>query len=304
MAYDYPAQLKITQPVPVGSRPELKTPPRTGRHRKVDSRRHRRSARMTAWLVSTVPSWLLFIGLIAVIAGGAILMRRFLRRRYPALARDEHNDITKFTYGFIGFVYAFFIGFVVSAMWGQINTADGNARNEGAAAVQIATNSAVFDAPDRERVRQSLLAYEHSAVDEWERGATTRTAETDALLADVYAALGQVRATTEPQKTLLAASYSNLDKLSQARTVRMLTARGDTGPPWPLWAVILLNSGLVLGTAIVYGVDRPVLHYAMVAIVGIIVAANIFLVLELSHPYLGVIGTSVDPLREALSVLS
>jgi hypothetical protein len=162
----------------------------------------------------------------------------------------------------------------------------------------------VFDPSDRERVRQSLLAYEQSAVDEWERGGTTRAPETEAALGDVYAALGQVRANTEPQKTLLATSYSNLDTLSRARTVRILTARGDTGPPWPLWSVIFLNSALVLGTAIVYGVDRPVLHYAMVAIVGIIVAANFFLVLELSHPYLGVIGTSEDPLREALSVLS
>jgi hypothetical protein len=259
---------------------------------------------MSAWLVTAVPSWLLFIGLIVVIAGGAILLRRFLRGRFPALARDEHNDVTKFTYGFIGFVYAFFIGFVVSAMWGQINTADGGVRSEGAAAIQIATDSTVFDAPDRDRVRQSLLAYEQSALDEWERGGTTRTPETDAALAEVYTALGQVRATTEPQKTLLATSYSNLDTLSQARTVRILTARGDTGPPWPLWAVIFLNSALVLGTAIVYGVDRPVLHYAMVAIVGIIVAANFFLVLELSHPYLGLIGTSNDPLREAVSILT
>lgn len=259
---------------------------------------------MSAWLVTAMPSWLLFVGLIVVIAGGAIILRRFLRGRFPALARDEHNDVTKFTYGFIGFVYAFFIGFVVSAMWGQINTADGNARSEGAAAVQIAMDSVVFDPPDRERVRQSLLAYERSAVDEWERGASTRSPQTEAALGDVYAALGQVRATTDPQKTLLATSYSNLDTLSQARTVRILISRGDTGPPWPLWSVIFLNSALVLGTAIVYGVDRPVLHYAMVAIVGIIVAANFFLVLELSHPYLGVIGTSVDPLREAVSVLS
>lgn len=242
---------------------------------------------MTAWLVSAVPSGLLFIGLVVVIAGGAILLRMFLRRRFSALARDEHNDVTKFTYGFIGFVYAFFIGFVVSAMWGQINTADGGARAEGAAAVQIATDSAVFDAADRDRIRRSLLAYEESAVAEWERGATVRDPETDGALAGVYAALGQVRATTEPQKTLLAKSYANLDTLSQGRTVRILTARGDTGPPWPLWAVILLNSGLVLGTAIVYGVDRPLLHYAMVAIVGIIVAANLFLVIELSHPYQG-----------------
>jgi hypothetical protein len=54
--------------------------------------------------------------------------------------------------------------------------------------------------------------------------------------------------------TFLATSLSNLDKISQARTVRLITARDDTGLPWPLWAVIFLTSGLVLVTVIIYGV--------------------------------------------------
>lgn len=259
---------------------------------------------MTAWLVSAIPPWLLLVGLIAVIVGGSLLTRGILRRRYPALSRDDHNDVLKFTYGFISFVYAFFIGFVVSSMWGQVNSADGNARAEGGAAVQMALDSSAFDPPDRDRIRDSLLAYETAAIDEWQGGDTAPTPGASAALERVYTALGQVQATTAPQKTLLATSYSNLDKISQARTVRILTAREDIGPPWPLWAVILLNSALVLGTAIVYGIDRSALHYPMVAIVAVIVAANLFLILNLAHPYIGVLSTSADPLQEAVSLLT
>jgi hypothetical protein len=120
----------------------------------------------------------------------------------------------------------------------------------------------------------------------------------------VYAAYGRVQAHTDAQKTLLATSYSNLDKVSQARTTRLLTARADTGPPWPLWAVIFLTSAMVLGTVIVYGVEKPAVHYPMVAIVGMIVATNLFLVLELAQPYAGEVSTSSDPLRQAEWVLS
>jgi hypothetical protein len=257
---------------------------------------------MSQWLVTHVPSGLLLIGLIIVVAGGAALIQAFLRRRFPALTGDKHNDVTKFTYGFIGFVYAFFIGFVVSAMWGQVNTADGNARSEGAAAVQMARDSNVFETVDRDRIRQSLLAYEQAAVVEWAKG--ERSPEADVALDRVYAAYGQTQANTDAQKTLLATSYSNLDKVSQARTGRIFTAREDIGPPWPLWAVIFLTSGMVLGTAIIYGVERPVLHYPMVAIVGVIIAANLFLILELAHPFVGEISTSSDPLQEAVWVLS
>jgi hypothetical protein len=257
---------------------------------------------MSQWLVTHVPSGLLLFGLIIVVTGGAALTQAFLRRRFPALTGDTHNDVTKFTYGFIGFVYAFFIGFVVSAMWGQVNTADGNARAEGAAAVQMARDSNVFEPVDRDRIRQALLAYEQAAVAEWAKG--ERSPEADATLDRVYTAYGQTQANTDAQKTLLATSYSNLDKISQARTGRIFTAREDYGPPWPLWAVIFLTSGMVLGTAIIYGVERAGLHYPMVAIVGVIVASNLFLILELAHPLVGEISTSSDPLQEAVSVLS
>jgi hypothetical protein len=259
---------------------------------------------MSRWLVSHVPSGVLLAALIVLVVGGAVLIGRFVRRRFPALTRDEHNDVTKFTYGFIGFVYAFFIGFMVSAMWGQITTADGAARDEGAAAVQIARDTVVFDRQDRDRVRRALLDYENAAIAEWD-GAGIRTShDADAALAALYAEVRDIRPTDDTQKAALATSAANLDKLSQARTVRTLTAREDTGPPWPLWAVIFITSSMVVGTVIVYGVERPALHYPMVAIVGIIVATNLFLVLELSHPYIGAVATSSDPLQQVVAVLS
>ena len=259
---------------------------------------------MSRWLVTFAPSWVLLIGLIVVITGGAVLIQRYVRRRYPALTGDEHNDVTKFTYSFIGFVYAFFIGFVVSSMWGQINTADANAHAEGAAAVQMANDSVVFDATDTDRIRHALLTYTQAAVTEWSQAGDAHSPEAGSALARLYTAYQQVQTKTDTQKTFLATSLSNLDKISQARTVRLITARDDTGPPWPLWAVIFLTSGLVLGTAIIYGVEKPVLHYPMVAVVGVIVATNLFLVLELAHPYVGVISTSSNSLQEAVRVLS
>lgn len=260
-------------------------------------------ANVSRWLVTHIPSGLLLVLLVVSIAGAAILVQRVVRKRFPALAGDDHNDVTRFTYGFIGFVYAFFIGFVVSNMWGQINTADGNARAEGAAAVQMVHDAAVFDGPVRNRIQQALLRYEEAAIAEWDAADSASSPEADAGLADVYATYRQVQPTTDAQKAALATSLSNLDKTSQARTVRLMTARADTGPAWPLWAVIIVTSTMVVGTVIIYGVERSTFHYSMVAIVSVIVAANLFLVLELSHPYVGAISTSSDPLQEVVRVL-
>jgi cytochrome bd-type quinol oxidase subunit 2 len=100
---------------------------------------------VSQWLVSHLPSWLLLMGLVVLITAAALLLQVFVRRRFPNLRGDEHNDVTKFAFGVVGFVFAFFIGFVVSAMWGQINDADGRARTEGAAGVELARSYTVFD---------------------------------------------------------------------------------------------------------------------------------------------------------------
>jgi hypothetical protein len=229
----------------------------------------------------------------------------YVRHRFPRLKGDEHNDAIRFAFSVVGVVFAFFTGFVVSAMWSQINNADVRARTEGAAAVQMARDLTVFDKADSDRIRQSLLEYERAAVAQWPMAASGHPSpEANNALKRLYTAYEEVQPRTDTQKTFLASSFTNLDKISQARTERVLQARTDTGPPWSLWAVILLTSGLLMGCAIVYGVEKPALHYAMVATVGVLVAANLFLVLELSHPFIGKIATSPEPLRDAIHFLS
>lgn len=260
---------------------------------------------MSEWLVSNLPSWLLLLGTVIVVAGGAVLIQMFVRRRFRDLKGEEHNDVVKFAFGVIGFVFAFFIGFVVSAMWGQIGDADGRVRTEGAAGVQLVTNATVFDQPDRDRIRAALLEYEQAALTEWSEAAKGGFyPEADSALARLYSAYEQVQVRTDAQKTLLAASFSNLDSLSQARTQRVLQARTDDGPPWSLWAVIWLASALLLACAIIYSVEKPATHYTMVAILGVLVAVNLFLVMELSHPFIGDIGTTSEPLQEVIRQLS
>jgi hypothetical protein len=260
---------------------------------------------LSRWIVSNVPSWLVLLGLVVFVAGGAVLVQMYVRHRFPRLKGGEHNDAIKFAFGVVGFVFAFFTGFVVSAMWGQVNSAGVMARTEGAAAVQMARDLSVFERADSDRIRQSLLEYERAAVAEWPIAASGDSfPEADNALKRLYTAYEEVQPRTDTQKTLLGASFTNLDKISQARTERVLQARTDIGPPWSLWAVIFLTSGLLVGCAIVYGVEQPALHYTIVAIVGVLVAANLFLVLELSHPFIGKIATSPEPLRDVIQFLS
>jgi hypothetical protein len=47
---------------------------------------------VSAWFVNNVPSWLLLLGLIVLVAGGAVLIQMYVRHRFPELKGDAHND--------------------------------------------------------------------------------------------------------------------------------------------------------------------------------------------------------------------
>lgn len=260
---------------------------------------------MSAWLVSHVPSWLLLIGVVVVVTGVSVLVQVFVRHRFPERTGDEHNDVLRFAAGVIGLVFAFFIGFVVSALWGQINAADGRARAEGAAGVELAGRLHVFAEPDSDRIRAALLQYEEAAVIEWDAAAVGGAyPPADRAMDQLHSAYEEVQASTDLQKSMLTSSFTDLDDLSQARTERVLQARTDLGPPWPLWAVIFLTAALLLGCAIIYGVENPATHFLMVGILGVLVGTIFYLVVMLSHPFLGELATSPEPLHEVIRVLS
>jgi len=258
---------------------------------------------MSRWIDGHVPPWFLLIVLLVGTTGGAVYIQRFVRRRRKVLADESRNDAVRFAYGFIGLFYTFFIGVLVSAMWTTTTTAYTNSRAEGALVVQLAMDIRAFDTADRERIRHGLLEYGQSAIDEWNQVDGIRLPGTDAALNRLYEAYEQTNATTDAQKAMLTTSLANLDTLSQARTVRLLTASEDDGLGWALWLVILLISASLVGTAIVYGVEDPTMHYPMVAIVGLIVAANLFIIVELAYPYVGAMSAEPDGLQEAIQLL-
>lgn len=255
---------------------------------------------MSRWLVSNVPSWLLLLGLIAIFVGTSLGLQAYLRKRSFQVTSDGMK-----IFPLAAAIFAFSAGFLINGLWGQINLADAKVRDEGAAGVQLARDLAAFDKVDQDRTRQSLLEYARAADAEWslsERGESTPAA--DEALWRVYEAYGKVQTHSDFQKTMLSTSLANLDRVSQARSERMFTAATDLGPPWSVWAVIFLMSGLILGWTVLSGVQDTTMRSPVVATVAALVASQIFLILQLSHPYVGDVATSPEPLREVIGVLT
>jgi len=94
------------------------------------------------------------------------------------------------------------------------------------------------------------------------RGGSSAQAD-QALQQRLYRSVQDVAPRTDIHKTFLTTAVGNLEKISQGRTERLIQADVNAGPGWPLWAVIVLTSGMVLGSAIAFGVENPRMHYVV-----------------------------------------
>ena len=175
------------------------------------------------------------------------------------------------------FPVRFFIGFLVSAMWGQINTADSDARAEGAAAVQMATDAGAFEPADRDGSGRVCW---HTNKPSSPSGSVTTPVGRRRRIPRWPACTpptGEIQANTEPHRRRGSPRPTPISTRSVRRAP--YESRGPRRHRTPV-AVLghrFLTSAMVLGTAIIYGVERRAMHYPMVAIVGVIVAANLFL---------------------------
>jgi hypothetical protein len=258
------------------------------------------------WLIINVPPWLLLTGMIIAFAGSALILGRFLRNHAPVLKSGAHNDALRFVYSVIGLVYAFFVGFIVSGLWGEVSAADDLVQGEVAAAIQVARDRRVFDTADADRLRDSLMDYQKAVREEWPRASVdgSSSVEADEAIKQLYSVVGNLQPRTDVQKIFMGSLVGNLEKMSNSRSERLIQANNHQGASWVLWVVVIATSVMVLGAAILFGIDNPRIYYWAVVTVGALVAVNMFLILDVSYPYLGSIATTPSPIHIGVSGLA
>ena len=67
---------------------------------------------------------------------------------------------------------------------------------------------------------------------------------------------------------------ATLDGLPMLFVRDALAYHGPDCIAWPFWVIVLLTSAMVIGTVVIYGVQRAHLPSWLVTIVGVIVAAT------------------------------
>jgi hypothetical protein len=256
------------------------------------------------WVVTSVPTWLVAVVLIVGIPALAVGAKILLSRKVPTLGRDTHNDVAGFLVAVVAVIYAVIVGFTIVSLYEATVTANNDVSTEATMLLQIHAGNQVFGPVTSARLDADIVGYADAVVSDWSAIAQGEpSAAVTRHLNALYATLDRYVPRTAAQRDFLNTAINDVNQVSQARAARQLEASDAGSLPIVLWVGILLTSAVTLGFALVFSLESLRFACTMVGGVAVVLAVNIFMLVELGYPFLGSVAVGPQKFVEVARIV-
>src|SRR5208282_3428118 len=199
----------------------------------------------------------------------------------------------------LGAFYGLVLAFVIVAAWERFNLANINAHDEATALESLYKLGAAFSEPMRTQLDSAVLEYSHRVInDEWPAMAENNYEMGKQGAHKLWSIVLSYRPPDSREQMLVDKSIDQLNAISQARSLRFLFYDDDL--PSVVWTVIYLGCAITIGFSYFFGSTVFRSQAVMCAFFSILLGMTILAVLELAHPYQGVVTISNEPFRYAV----
>jgi hypothetical protein len=234
------------------------------------------------------------------IFGGA-LIGMWLRTVVPSHhMTDETKDVIKLGVGLVGTMAALLLGLLVASAKGSYDAR----RTE---VTQMAANAILLDrmlahyGPESGEAREVLKAGAARMINQlWQNGTGRGGLASQESGGIIFDKIQELVPRSDAQRTLKSQAESMAVNLGQERWLLFEQSGSSIFPPFLVVVVFWLSTLFVS-----FGLFAPRNTTALVTLLvsAISVAGALFLILELDHPFSGLIQISSELLRNALSIL-
>jgi Protein of unknown function (DUF4239) len=247
---------------------------------------------------------LLSVVAFACVFGGTFL-GMFLRRRLPGhhLTGDT-KDVVRLGTGLIGTMAALVLGLLIASANGTYETQSGQVKQLTANIVLLDRTLAQYG-PETDSLR-NLLRHAVAALANriWsENGSNSRKAEAfeaGAAALSFYDEVQKLSPRNEAQRSLQNRAIDTGNDLAKTRLLLFATAGGSI--PMPFLVILISWLTIIFGSFSLFA-DSNATTIAALGLFALSASASIFLILELSEPFTGLMMISSEPLRNALAPL-
>ncbi|MGY1727439.1 DUF4239 domain-containing protein [Geodermatophilus sp. SYSU D01062] len=238
--------------------------------------------------ILSAPGWLVFIGLVVVFPALVLLVQVGIRRRWPALARGEHNDVVGFIIAVVGVIYAVLLAFVVIVAWESFTRAEEVVGQEASALRTLYRDSVGLPAESQAEMRGLVLQYATEVVeDSWPAMADGQPGDPEAgdVLQEMADVLAATPVTTPGQQEFVGAEVDRLNELVSLRSQRLDFV--ESGIPASLWIALVVGALVTVGFALLFGLERTALHLVMVGSLAVLIGVLLFVAVGFNFPFAG-----------------
>ena len=243
-----------------------------------------------------VPAMIFFCTFVAAVFG------MVLRKNLP----DDHlsedsKDVIKLVMGLIATMAALVLGLLIASANSSYETQSGELQQVSAAIVEL--DGILQYGPEASEPRHRLREAVSAVADKiWPKDGVrfekVAPAANHAEAAAFYESIAKLSPTTEAQRFIQKRALEIGGALRHTRALMLEQANSSIS--WPFLAVLVFwISVLFVGFGLFARANATVIVALLIGALS--VSSAIFLILELNHPYLGLMRISGAPLRNALA---
>lgn len=243
------------------------------------------------------------ISFVAIVAG--MVLGMILRRQIPAVhLRDDTRDVVRLGAGFLTTLAAVLISLMIASAKTSYDTQDSHFRT--LAAYLVETDQLLVQyGPDAAQVRVLMRQAIPAAIDRiWreKQQATQASAFTAASLAEqVNSAIGALTPADDAQRAIKRRLEGDAAEI--ARTRLLMYADGDKPILTPFLLILIFWLAVIFASFSLF-VEPGRLMLAALLVFALSVSSALFLVADLSQPFVGMMQLPKDQLEHTLQPLN
>lgn len=249
--------------------------------------------------ILSLPTWLTGVliigGFTALSIGCLLLLRGWVRRSLV----EMHNDVAGFLIAVVGVMYAVLLAFLIIVDWEQFNAASRMATDESSTLTSMYHETGLLPQAIRPEARASLRTYTHRVIDdEWKTMQKGKGSPlVDTALTRMYRVYDGLNRTKAGQGTT-DESFRLLDELSAQRAARLAASNESLNGVF--WLVLIIGAIITVGYSLIFYLENVRMQMVMTGGLAALIAALLFLLLVVDHPFLGDVHISSESFRAAL----
>jgi hypothetical protein len=233
-----------------------------------------------------------------------MLLGTVMRSVLPSHYLSDAKDVVRLGTGLIGTIAALVLGLLIASAKASYDTQSAHVRQMEANVILLDLMLADYGSETheiRELMRRSVMAWVERV---WQQGGLHPAARFEAIHESeiAFAKIQELLPRSEAQRSLKARAVQLATDLAQTRLLLFTTQR-DHALPMPFLAILVFWLTIIFASFNLFVQPNPVVVGALM-IFAISSTGAIYLILELSHPFTGLLQVSSEPLRTALMPLN